>query len=72
VADAKREIVAISRSNRTCLLEDYETELHFDQMFDRDGEETMDAQEACTALVEMPDGSWTELDLNDWVNVTIH
>lgn len=68
----KYEVVAISRSEQTALLSDYQTELHWDTMLDADGEETLDAQEARMVILQWPDGTWGELDLDDWVRVTIH
>lgn len=67
-----RTIVCINRNKKVALLSDHKTEVPFEVMHDRDGEETLDIQEAVSATLEMPSGLWISLDLRDWVTVTLH
>lgn len=62
----------VSRAGACCLLDDYETELDFDKMFDLHGEETMDGLEAVSATVQMPNGDWCTLDLTRFEPPTYH
>lgn len=62
----------INRTMRLALLDDHETEVPFDFMYDVNGEETLDGHEAVSAVLELPNGEHMVLDLTEWVPVTLH
>lgn len=66
------KIVCVNRKRRVALLDDHKTEVPFDAMYDAEGEETPDAEEAISATLELPSGLWVVLDLREWHPPTLH
>lgn len=64
-------IIAINRTQRYSLLANGQ-QVEWDELFDSDGEETDDMDQAASATCMLPNGEWVTLDLTCWEVVTIH
>lgn len=64
-------VVAINRTMQLALLDDHVTEVPF-TMFDELDAETCDPKKGVRAELELPGGEPVELDLTEWLTVTLH
>jgi hypothetical protein len=65
------EIVAVNRYQGHVLLSDWETQLPM-MMFDAEGDETDDGEQAVTAVVCLGDDLYLTIDLDAWERPTLH
>lgn len=71
MADHPLDVVAINRRECYSMLRN-QTICHWQRMFDINGDDTRDPDEAVSAVHPLPDGRWITLDLTEWETVTIH
>lgn len=68
---AHLEVVAVKFCEQLAVLTDGSLS-YFANMFNMDGEDTNDVDEAVTALVPLPDGRWEVIQFEDFERVNLH
>ncbi|PWJ88361.1 hypothetical protein C8D77_11183 [Mesorhizobium loti] len=59
------DVAAVNVAQRIAVMDDGAT-VHLETLLDADGEETDDADEARSAVGQLPDGSWLAVDLTQF------
>jgi len=65
------EAIALNRKQKLIILTD-DTVIPFASMLDADGEETDDPRECALAIIQLPNGKWSYVDLSDFDETSIN
>lgn len=65
------DVIAINRTSKYSLLSDG-TQVQWQEMYDKYGEQTDSVEEATSVIFPLPNGEFGVLDLTKWETVTIH